>query len=1334
MKSWQATIYRNLIHGNRNLMKGGVKRQLTEDEPHLLKAKKKWIYDEFFIARFDDPVVKLHTRDECVDELDESVGGFVYYVAEARLLQRIHQDFWSDHRDRLDGTATRLENLIQESQRRGHQEMEAMAEAWLSEMCERRNKQSDRKAHLARSLELANGIEDATVLAALVPRFYANIGLQWGKPFERIKWIRTAVLQTVELAKRLPSSNNKHVLKMAFELLPRLHHNLIHLGEISVAEQTAAITQDLALQVRSPDSGKELFFCQITNASSSIDAGYYDRADTWIAKCRETLKSKRIPRNLKTSFQVELLLLRLRLLEKQERYFEFTEKFIEDHSAFKIQPNFYLQSLTMAARVAYENHHDELMQKVLPPLAATCHAMADELSMRGAYFQGVSDPDGQMFEQLTPFYYRAQLAIAQGVHEYDLQAYDGVHSAYGHLSDARSSAERIMSSVGWQLPEFHLAYAETLMALGKHLQHLGEHHNSLSRFKAAIALGEKTTWSHDTIEARVPHTLEALSGSVDAHLLCGYIDEALGELVQAEQIANAADKRGQNFPPVIRVRMMRCRASILLFQGRYEDAVQLATQCWNFTVTEFGEGRPQRSKIRELVKIAEVLAESVKMITSPADALETFRHLTVNFDVPEIAQTVEGQRAKLSFLSIESTLLAEAGQLNEASESCDEFDSLATEIDPKRFFIGYMTARIKTVQAMVSSKMGDDASASKRWIDAAHAWSSNFRFSYAPERTLCYLKAAEALVSQIKASGEDANFEEASLWSQQAIESIATMRQFVTDPLKRLEIQKKWLRAYEVQAELFHLSRGTEYFGWNLNTYLQNSEAVRCRASTDLLSAPVIAEGDCPPWLKGQLETARTSIQGNAVARTSGDPNSSYSLPPNLRDSSSDDNEERELGADDLEDRIHQFIMAQRTIQQNTFKNVSYDADLDVKDIDEIQSLLPSRTALLNFDVKDNFTTVLIFSRDGYRVRKLDDVNRSVCAKLASRWRSAYAQSRNANRMPDLAAWNRHLDSVLVEVSERVLLPILGEFGGVDSLCVVPNRELHIFPWHALPINGASRLIDIYDVSTAPSVTILKYLYGLQEQPGEVLLMAAKRRDQQLAPMEGVGLERLLGVPCRASGGIEFEDLVQQSQTASIWHYAGHAGHGEQNPLESLLTNVTPDKTNLKLRDVCSRFSFPAMQLATISGCETAMLIPNDLDEYVSFPLAFHCAGARNVISCLWSADQLACPLFFLHLYRSLQDGLTIAAAYRSAIRWLRGEGEGSLKTIADVRRELQQSFWTHEERSLARNKWERRFDEWVDEGCESAPFSDTSLWAPFTCSGLAWRQIPFTFSKASGQ
>ena len=1333
MKPWQTSIYQNLIHGNRDLLKGGVKRQLAADEPHLSKVQVKWICDLFFLVRYDDKTDPWYSRRECVDELDDAVGGFIHYIAEARLLQRINEDCKNKHRDQLIGSRARLESMIEQSQQRNLLEMEAMAEVWMSEMCERKKKHGDRVDHLSQSITLAKRIDDARVLLHLLGRYYRNLEFQWGEPFERFAWTRNVVLQCVELTKRLVPSDDKAVFKEASKILPKWHQLVIHLGEISVAKQTAGFTEDVTARVGGSDAWKGVVLCQLTTASSLIEAGYREEAVVWLEKCESTLDTKRISRNLKTPLRAEVVLLRLRLLEKQERYFEFTELFGREHKKVMILTPFYLKALTMAVRVAYELQHEEFMQQVLPPLVDASRTMLENQGNYGSYLPGLGTPE-QLFEQLTPFLIRSQLAIGQSVHEYDFAHIKGVVSGYSHMSDMQRSAERIMAPGGWRTPEFFLSYAETLLALGNHFHQVGEHHSSLSKLKAAVSFGEKTAWSHDTIEARVPHVLDALSASAEAHLLCGFNDQALGELVQAERIAKAANERGQSFSAVTRARMMRCRTSVYLHQARYEEAFNLALECWSFVTTEFHEGRLGRSKIRELVKTAETIA--MMLISQPSEALDIFHQLAANFDAPEIAERVEGQRAKLVFLSIEAILNAEAGNAVDAIAACDAFDALTEKVDSERFYLGYITARTKTARAKAIGQSADVNTASKAWIEAAHAWSSNFRFGYAVERTVCYLSAAEVLVDQIEDSPENANFQEASYWSQKTIESIATMRSFVSDPLKRLGIQKRWAMAYELQAELFHLSRGTEYFGWNLKTYLQNSEAMRCRASTDLLGAPIVAEGDCPSWLKEQYDASRTSIQGHAVAKTSGNSSSPYSLPPNWQNAFSGSAKEVALGDDDLEDRIHQLVMVQRSIEQNTFKNVTYDADLGIKDIDEIQSLLPARTAVLNFDVKEHFTTVIIFTGEGYRVRKLDDFDRSICADLAEKWRSGYQQSRDEDEVPDLAAWTKPLDRVLVEVAERVLQPMLGELGNIDSLCIVPNRELHIFPWHALPIGRTSRLIDVFAVSTVPSLTILKHLAGLPEQPGDPLLMAAKRRDQQLAPMEGIALEKLLGIPCRASGGVGFDDLVQQSQTASIWHYAGHAAHREENPLDSLLTNVTPEKTDLKLRDVCSRFSFPAMQLATISGCETAMLIPNDLDEYVSFPLAFHCAGARNVISCLWCADQLACPLFFLQFYRNLQSGLSISAAHRGAIRWLRGEGEGSLKTIDDVRRELEQSFWTHAERKSSRVDWEEEFKDWVDwvdEDQETAPFADTALWAPFTCSGLAWRHVSITPNKAVG-
>jgi len=86
--------------------------------------------------------------------------------------------------------------------------------------------------------------------------------------------------------------------------------------------------------------------------------------------------------------------------------------------------------------------------------------------------------------------------------------------------------------------------------------------------------------------------------------------------------------------------------------------------------------------------------------------------------------------------------------------------------------------------------------------------------------------------------------------------------------------------------------------------------------------------------------------------------------------------------------------------------------------------------------------------------------------------------------------------------------------------------------------------------------------------------------------------------------------------------------------------------------------------LVTLSACETGLTDSNILsDEYVGLPSAFLYAGSPNIVSSLWTVDDLSTAFLMIKFYQNLQKGLTVALALNQAQLWLKNLTKGDLET-----------------------------------------------------------------------
>lgn len=324
------------------------------------------------------------------------------------------------------------------------------------------------------------------------------------------------------------------------------------------------------------------------------------------------------------------------------------------------------------------------------------------------------------------------------------------------------------------------------------------------------------------------------------------------------------------------------------------------------------------------------------------------------------------------------------------------------------------------------------------------------------------------------------------------------------------------------------------------------------------------------------------------------------------------------------------------------------------------------------------------------------------------------------------------------------------QLNGIKELIIIPHLYLHQIPFAALPLNNipiphsdttsdqTRGLMTVRKPSNTPAKTppqqpeYLSDRFRLRIVPScQILSFCHQRGNLKPATM---------GIVENATGdlvftGYECETLVKMHKVSSdnrlqyeqatisnyqnlldrvqVLHSSHHASYNLNNSLESKLL-LFDGEINLG-RLFTWRFSDLAEVF--LSCCETNLTITEITDDPLSIASGFLCAGARNVVSTLWSVDDLATALFCILYYQEKQDK-SRSEAIREAQFKLRNLTGDELS--AKYKRQLEEYFdrqqWGENKVEIVNNVRVR-----LDLLCrETLPFVSPYYWSGFVSQGLS--------------
>jgi CHAT domain-containing protein len=136
-----------------------------------------------------------------------------------------------------------------------------------------------------------------------------------------------------------------------------------------------------------------------------------------------------------------------------------------------------------------------------------------------------------------------------------------------------------------------------------------------------------------------------------------------------------------------------------------------------------------------------------------------------------------------------------------------------------------------------------------------------------------------------------------------------------------------------------------------------------------------------------------------------------------------------------------------------------------------------------------------------------------------------------------------------------------------------------------------------------------------------------------------------------------------------------------------------------------------------LSACETGMIDLQSLsDEYIGLPSGFLFAGSQNVVSSLWTVNDLSTAFLMIKFYQILLDPtqqVSVAIALKTAQNWLRTlnrekfifESNQIIDKLDAKKPRMSESY-----RKIAKLL--------LQQSTEEYPFQNPYYWAAFIASG----------------
>lgn len=260
-----------------------------------------------------------------------------------------------------------------------------------------------------------------------------------------------------------------------------------------------------------------------------------------------------------------------------------------------------------------------------------------------------------------------------------------------------------------------------------------------------------------------------------------------------------------------------------------------------------------------------------------------------------------------------------------------------------------------------------------------------------------------------------------------------------------------------------------------------------------------------------------------------------------------------------------------------------------------------------------------------------------------------------------------------------LLIAPLSSAATKPRLMIVPDGKLHLLPFDALVDASGRYLVESKDIVYAPSVSTVLLLrkrpavdstnallaVGGLPYDGSGQLQAAVRGDYsttKLANIPGSRDEVRDAAKLIQERNAKVDLLLDEDGTKaaferavqkrySMIHLAVHAFADSKNPDHAALFLLSDKRTGTDgTLDAAEVLTLPIRaNVIVLSACETAAGRLEGQEGIATLSRAFLLAGARTVISTLWSVDDTFSRFLMSQFYKGIGEGQTASDALRNA-------------------------------------------------------------------------------------
>jgi CHAT domain-containing protein/tetratricopeptide (TPR) repeat protein len=352
----------------------------------------------------------------------------------------------------------------------------------------------------------------------------------------------------------------------------------------------------------------------------------------------------------------------------------------------------------------------------------------------------------------------------------------------------------------------------------------------------------------------------------------------------------------------------------------------------------------------------------------------------------------------------------------------------------------------------------------------------------------------------------------------------------------------------------------------------------------------------------------------------------------------------------------------------------------------QIQQLLNPTTCAIYWHLSDAALTTFIIKSDGL-------LSPETCfsdfpdefEEWVKEWNQQYTDYQSKEKTGQVNhPWRGGMASKFAQLNAILKIDVIEQqLEGITELILIPHRDLHRFPIHALFSRD-------FVVSYLPSAAVginLQHRFTPQgattgglplpendpfvgavppcppsilsiENPHSVIT-DKNGQQKRLAPLPAAEIEseiicRMFDKSTRLEEDAATLDEVERlQQPHNIFHFTGHGSYNFDHPLESTL--YLSNTHRLTVREII-KHDLSNYQLICLPACETALTDKQTiLAEYVGLTSGFMRAGVGSVVSTLWPIESGASTLLMIYFYQRWREaGDSLPVALANAQKWLR--------------------------------------------------------------------------------